>query len=378
MKNILEGSRAIAEAVKACKPDVIAAYPITPQTHIVEDLAKFVADGDMDSEYIMVESEFAAASAVQGSSAAGSRTYTATSSQGLFLMFEPLWASSGMRLPIVMTVANRSVSAPISIWNDQQDTISARDCGWLQLYGETNQEVADKTIQAYKIAENHDVLLPVMVCMDGFVLTHTTEPADVPDAKQVAEFLPPYKPKFKLDPKKPVTMGPVGFPKDYYKFRIQQQEAMDNALKVIEEVAKEFKDKFGRGTDGFIEQYGDGDVAIVSLGSVCGTIKDAIDDVGGIKLIKLECLRPFPEKKLVKVLKDFKAIGVLEKDISVGFGTGGVFAEIQSALYGENIPMLNFIAGIGGKDVTLPAIKDSIEKIKKAAKGEKVPEVTWI
>jgi pyruvate ferredoxin oxidoreductase alpha subunit len=376
-KTIVEGSRAAAEAVKLCKPKLIAAYPITPQTHIVEDLAKLIADGELDCEYVLVESEFSAQSAVQGASATGVRTYTATASQGLSLMYEVLGATSGMRLPVVMTVANRALSAPINIWNDQQDTIAVRDCGWIQLYCETIQEVVDKTIQAYKIAENHKVLLPVMVCMDGFILTHTTEPVDIPEQSEVDSFLPEYKPLFKLDSDHPVTMGPVGFPTDYYKFRIQQFEAMKNSLKIIEDCSKEFTKEFNRGGNGLIEEYGDGDNVIISLGSVCGTIKDIIDETDNIRLIKLECFRPFPSKELKKAVNNASAIGVLEKDISIGFG-GAIWGEVKAVMQKENIPIINFIAGLGGRDITLPNIRDCFEVIKAAGLGKDVKEINWI
>jgi len=379
VRKILEGSRAVAEVVMSCKPDVIAAYPITPQTHIVEDLAKLVADGELDSKYIMVESEFSAQSACQGASAAGSRTYTATSSQGLALMYEALWASAGMRLPIVMTVANRALSAPINIWNDQQDTMAVRESGWIQLFAETNQEAVDNTIKAFKISEDHDVLIPSMVCMDGFVLTHTFEPVDIPTEDEVAKFLPEYKPKIKLDPKNPVTMGPVGFPDSYWKFRKQQNKAMSESVKVIKKVYSDFRKEFGRGEgNGLFKTYGDGDVAIVSLGSVCGTIKDVIDEVGGIRLIVVECFRPFPREELAKELDGMQAVGVLEKDISIGIGGGALWYELKAALQGKDIPTLSFVGGLGGRDITLDMVRSAIEKIKDAGNGKKVAETTWL
>ncbi|PIP17707.1 MAG: pyruvate ferredoxin oxidoreductase, partial [Parcubacteria group bacterium CG23_combo_of_CG06-09_8_20_14_all_35_9] len=281
MRKILEGSRAVAETIKLCKPQVVSAYPITPQTHIVEDLAQFKADGEAQYEYVRAESEFAAASIVEGASARGVRVYTATSSQGLLLMTEVLFNIAGMRLPVVMTCANRAVSAPISIWNDYQDAMTVRDSGWIMLFAENNQEVVDMHIQAYKIAEK--VSLPVMVNMDGFVLTHTFEPVDIPDEKLIDKFLGEYKPKKGqfLDPKNPVTLGALATPKHYMEIREDLHNELATSEKIIKKVSQEFKKTFGRNTGGVIETYkiGDAKVILVGMGSIIGTLREVVDEL---------------------------------------------------------------------------------------------------
>jgi len=379
MRDILEGSMALAEAVKLCRPAVIAAYPITPQTHIVEDLASMIANGELDSEYVMVESEHSAMSACLGAQATGVRTYTATSAQGLALMWEMLYIVSGMRMPVVMTNANRALSAPISIWNDQQDSIGARDSGWIQLYGETNQEIADTSIQAYMIGENHDVLLPVMVNMDGFTLTHTVEPVDIPAQEDVDSFLPPYKPLYELNPASPVTMGPIAFPDSFMEFRKQQHDAMGKALNVIKKTNEKFSDRFGRSYgDGLLEFYNmeNADYAIVAMGSIAGTVKHVLDraensDVG---LVRIRCYRPFPKDELKNALKDVESIGVIEKNIAPGFG-GAVGADLRSiGLYNTH----DFIAGLGGRDVRFEDIERIISEIRSAGDEDDLGRARWI
>ena len=281
MLKILEGSRAIAETIKSIGVDVVSAYPITPQTHIVEELAKIKADGEANFEYVRAESEFAAASIVEGASATGVRTYTATSSQGLLLMTEVLYNIAGMRLPVVMTDANRAISAPINIWNDQQDSISVRDAGWIQMYVENIQEAVDFHPIAYKLAEHKSIMLPVMVCMDGFILTHGIESVDMPSQEQVDKFLPPYKALYKVDVDKPMTLGPLVDPDSYMEARYAIQETHKDVLKMIPEMAAEFGKIFGRQYNGLIEEYKvkDADKVIVAMGSVCGSIKDVIDEL---------------------------------------------------------------------------------------------------
>ena len=276
---VVEGSYAVAHAVMCCRPDVISAYPITPQTHIVENLSQMVADGELDSEFLTVDSEFSALSVLVGSSVCGARCYSSTTSQGLALMYEVLYNVSGMRLPVVMNVANRAMGAPLNIWNDQQDAIGARDVGWLQIYAEDVQESVDATLQAYKIAEDPDIRLPIMVCMDGFILTHVYEPVELLDKDLAREFLPPYRPEHILDPKHPKTFGAFADPSTYTEFRYQQFEAQKKALDKIEKAAKEFEETFGRYYGGLLDSYHaeDAEVVIVTLGSVIGTIKDAID-----------------------------------------------------------------------------------------------------
>jgi pyruvate ferredoxin oxidoreductase alpha subunit len=374
---VLEGSRAVSETVKLCKPDVISAYPITPQTHIVEDLAKLVADGKLKSKFLEVESEFSAMSSMVGAVAAGSRVFTATSSQGLALMHEVLFATSGMRLPVVMVVANRALSAPINIWNDHSDTMAERDSGWIQLYTEDVQETVDTLIQAYKIAER--VLLPVMVCMDGFILTHVIEPVDIPNQKDVDEFLPKYEPTHAiLDTERPMTLGPFAYPEPYFELRKELEEAIQNSKEVIFEVnedfAKKFKRKYG---DGLIEEYkNDNDTVIVAMGSVCGTIKEVIDKRKDVGLVRIKCYRPFPKEKLIKTLKGKKTIIVLEKAVAYGLGTGPLFSEIRDTLYpfAEKSKFISVIAGLGGVDVRISQINVVIDKSKQMKDGE----VVWM
>jgi pyruvate ferredoxin oxidoreductase alpha subunit len=374
---VLEGSRAVSETVALCKPDVISAYPITPQTHIVEDLAKLVADGKLKSKFLEVESEFSAMSSVVGAVAAGSRVFTATSSQGLALMHEVLFATSGLRLPVVMVVANRALSAPINIWNDHSDTMAERDSGWIQLYTEDVQETVDTLIQAYKIAER--VLLPVMVCMDGFILTHVIEPVDIPDQKDVDEFLPRYNPDHAvLDTERPMTLGPFAYPEPYFDLRKELEEAIQNSKDVISEVNEEFVKKFKRKYgNGFIEEYkNDKDTAIVAMGSVCGTIKEVVDKRKDVGLVRIKCFRPFPKEELTNALKGKKTIIVLEKAVAHGLDSGPLFIEIRNVLYPftEKPKFIGVIAGLGGVDIRISQINDVIDKSKQMKDGE----VIWM
>jgi len=381
-REVMEGSKAVAEAVKLARPNVIAAYPITPQTHIVEDLAKMVAEGELRAEYVKVESEHSAMSACISACATGARVFTSTSSQGLALMHEMLFIASGMRLPVVMVNANRALSAPINIWNDQQDSMSERDCGWIQIYAEDNQEALDSVIQAYKIAEK--VRLPAMVCMDGFVLTHTVEPVEVPEQETVDSFLPAYKPKTKLDPEAPVAFGPIAFPDTYTEFRYGQEKAMQEALDEIKKTGKEFGKVFGR-SYGLIEEYNKNknDVLLVTLGSVAGTIKDVIDEeANNVGLIRVRAFRPFPEEEIRKALKDAKVVGVVEKDVSVGLGKGALCSEIRDALYSmphKNRPkVLSFVAGLGGRDIPMSSISNIIKTCRQGLEGKEAEEKSWV
>ncbi|MFH1835427.1 MAG: pyruvate synthase subunit PorA [Methanobacteriota archaeon] len=389
MKELIEASHAIAEAVKAIRPDVIAAYPITPQTHVVERLSDFVADGELKTEYINVESEFSALSACLGASATGVRSYTATASQGLSLMDEILYIVSGMRLPVCMTIVNRSLSAPINIWNDHQDSMTARDAGWIQVYGETGQEGYDLTLMQFKMSEDHRVLLPSMMCIDGFTLSHVYEPVYTLTDEQVRDFLPDYKPLHAvLDPKDPITQGPIGFPSHFMEFRRTQELAMRESLKVIEEVYNDFNKRFPMEIpDSRPEKYAhlehyhteDAEVILVAMGSVCGTIKDVIDEQRnkGVKvgLVKIITHRPFPFEALRAALKNAQKVAIIEKAISPGLG-GPVFGEIASALYDEeDRPELrNFIVGLGGRDVKL----DHVEKIIEMTKSDKGNKEEWM
>jgi pyruvate ferredoxin oxidoreductase alpha subunit len=372
MMRFIEGSIAVADAVRMCRPDVVSAYPITPQTHIVEALAEMVADCKLDAEYITVESEFSALSACLGAVAAGSRAYSATTSQGLFLMFEVCFNLAGMRLPMVMTVANRAVSAPISIWNDQQDSISLRDSGWLQFYAEDNQEAADLHYVAYKVAEDHQVLLPAMVCFDGFILTHTYEPVDMPTQEQVDAYLPKFVPHEKLDAQDPISFGMLATPDYYMEFRYANDQALQRSKEKIREAGKEFGAKFGRDYSAFVEGYRleDAETVIVALGSLCGTVKEAIDEMRAagkqVGLLKIRVFRPFPSQELAAALKGAKRIAVLDKNISLG-SKGAVALEVKDALYGSGIPVLDYIVGLGGRDIRK---RDIARIVELAEKGE--------
>jgi len=367
----IEGSHAVAEVVAMCRPNVISAYPITPQTHIVEELAVIVGEGRLDAEFVNVESEFAAASVVLGASAAGARAYTATSSQGLLLMTEVVYCIAGMRLPIVMTCANRAISAPLSIWNDQQDSMALRDAGWIQLHAEDNQEAADLHIQAFKIAEQTN--LPVMVCMDGFILTHAYEPVDIPDAKDIDAFLPPFKPTNIVDPRWPRGIGLFADPRFYMETRYILHRAMEKSGKVIKDVSADFAKTFGRNSGGFIKTYKlkDADLAIVSMGSVVGTIKELIDRLEEegkkVGLLEISSYRPFPRQEIYDTLKDKMNIVVLEKSISLG--RGGILASDvrwsfpRAEKKDRNIS--SFIAGLGGRDISMEHLRYMVEKVEK-------------
>ena len=369
MRKMIEGSRAVAEAVGLCRPEVISAYPITPQTHIVEELSQMVADGDIDAEYVRVESEHSAASVCLGAVAAGSRAYSATTSQGLMLMAEVLYNIAGMRLPLVITGVNRALSAPLSIWNDHQDTMALRDTGWLQLYAENSQEVLDMHIQAYKISEDDRVLLPVMVCMDGYVLTHTYESVDMPTQEEVDAFLPRYDPLYKLDPEDPYTLGAFADPSLYQEMRYEIQRDALASKAVVKEAARDFQSAFGRWMGDVVDPYRceDAETIFIGLGTVVGTIKDWVDarrEQGGkVGVLKLRCFRPFPLEELREALAEAKQVVVLEKAVSVG-GYGIVAAEVRAALHGQpNTPAtVCAMTGLGGRDVTFEVLDEMQER----------------
>lgn len=358
MKKFLEGSRAVAETIKLCRPDVIATYPITPQTHIVENLAEIKVLGLANFEYIKTESELSAASAVLGASAAGARVYTASASQGILLMTEVLFNIAGLNLPVVMTCANRAVSAPINIWNDHQDAMTVRDAGWIMFFAEDNQEASDLHIQAYKIAEQTS--LPTMVCMDGFSLTHTFEPVDLPDQKLVDRFLPkriPAAGQF-LDTKNPVSLGGISSPESYVHARKNLHEKLIASKVVIKKTAAEFNKLFSRKKkdDGFAQYIGPRNpkLIIIAMGSVLGTIRatllrENISDKIGI--LKIKCYRPFPGEEISKIILRIKPKHVAVLDRSISLGQGGILAgEIKNLC---PIGMVsNFIVGLGGEDVT--------------------------
>lgn len=368
-KKFLEGSRAVAEAVALCKPQVISAYPITPQTHIVAELAQMVSEGEIKAEYVNVESEHSAASVILGASAAGVRTYTATTSQGMLLMNEVIYNIAGMRLPCVMTLVNRSISAPLNIWTDHQDSISVRDAGWLQLYAENNQDTVDYMIQAFKLAEDHRVMLPVMICMDGFVLSHAYETIDIPSQEQVDRFLPPYSPIYKLDPADPMTFGAYAEPDKYTETRYMIHETMRRALPIISELSADFEKVFGRKSGGLIEGYKleDANTVIIALGSVNGIIRETVDQlrargrkVGSLKIISM---RPFPHDAVAQALAHARDVVVLDRAISLGSG-GPLATEVRSCLAGKRgAPKVRgVIGGLGGRDITEKTIREALDK----------------
>ncbi|WOX57492.1 transketolase C-terminal domain-containing protein [Methanoculleus receptaculi] len=356
MLEIMEGSHAVAEIVKRCRPQVIAAYPITPQTHIVEALAQMVADCELDADYITVESEFSALSACLGASAAGSRVYSATTSQGLALMFEVCFNVAGLRQPIVMTIANRSLGAPLSIWNDQQDSISLRDSGWLQVYAEDNQEAVDLHMIAYRVCEDHDVLLPAFVCFDGYVLTHTYEPVSIPTQEEVDAYLPAFNPYQRLDASNPLSFGMYATPDYYMEFRYEIDRAQHRAKEVFAKAGREFARQFERDYSAPVEGYRleDADTAIVAMGSICGTAKDAVDemrDAGKTAgLLKIRMFRPFPAEEIRDALKGVSTVAVLDRNISLGSG-GGVGTEVKAALSGSGTAVYDYIVALGGRDI---------------------------
>lgn len=369
-KTFVSGDEAVALGVRLARPHVIAAYPITPQTITVERLADYVEDKSLKSEYIFVESEHSAMAACIGSSAMGARTFTATSSQGLLYMCECIHYASGSRLPIVMMNANRSIAAPWNIYGDQRDSLSQLDSGWIQLYVENAQEALDTVIQAYKIAEDPEIMTPVMVNLDGFVLTHTYELVEIPEQDKVDKFIPFQNYENKMDLDNPrstcITAGPLW----NTEFRYQQHHAILNAAQKIKEADVEYKKLFERTYGGLVEQYccEDADVILVTLGSVTGTARIVVDSLRAkgekVGLLKLRCLRPFPREEVVDILKNAKAIGVLEKDISFGY-EGAVFTDVNSALSSlENGPKtFNFIAGLGGRNISKDDIQEMYEEL---------------
>lgn len=374
----VEGSKAVAQAVAACRPQVICAYPISPQTHIVEELSRLVKAGELAGcEYVNVESEFAAMSGAIGASAVGARSYTATASQGLLYMVEAVYNASGMGLPVVMTVANRAIGAPINIWNDHGDTMSQRDSGWLQLYATTNQEAADLHVQAFRIAE--ELSVPVMVCMDGFVLTHAMEAVDVPDQAMVDAFLPPFEPRQVLDPDSPVSMGAMVGPEAFTEVRYLAHRRQLDALETIPRVAREFADAFGRESGGLLHTYraDDAETLVLSLGSVYGTLQDVVDaerKVGvPVGLVGLTSFRPFPAEAVRAAVGNARRLVVLERALAVGVG-GIVTADVRAALQGLPVDLRTVVAGLGGRPITARSLHEMLGR----ALAEDLPDLTFL
>lgn len=375
----LTGGEAVAEAMRQIGPEVVAAYPITPQTPIIETFAKFVADGAVDTELIDVESEHSALSAVVGAASSGVRSMTATSSQGLALMAEVVYIASGLRLPIVMAISNRALSAPINIHCDHTDSMMLRDSGWMQFYSENAQEAYDNTLIALTVAENKKVQLPAMVMQDGFITSHNVENVLILDDRKVKGFVGKYEPDYPLlDMKNPVTVGPLDLFDYFFEHKYQQVEAMEEARKVIREADKKFYALTGRNY-GFVENYktSDAEYVIVALSSTCGTAKMVVDDLRkqGKKagLLKIRVLRPFPEKEIAKALEGKKAVAVLDRSLSYGIFSP-VFMEVRSALYGVNRkPRLqNYIYGLGGRNIGLRDIAKVFDELMKGKISENV------
>jgi pyruvate ferredoxin oxidoreductase alpha subunit len=382
MKKVITGDHAVAIGAKLSRAEVVPAYPITPQTLIIEHIADFVNDGEMDAKFLMMESEHSVMSAAAAAEAAGARVFTATSSQGLAFMHEMVYFTAPMRLPVVMVNANRTLGGPPGIWCEYNDSMGARDSGWLQVYVEDNQEALDMIIQAYRIAEDKRVLLPVMPCLDGFILTHTVEPVDIPEQQDVDSFLPQYEPDVILDPARPAMIGTF-MPAEYImELRRQTAGAVESAKKVIKEVNDGFAARFGRDYGGLIDTYmmDDAQAALVTMGTVTSTSRQVVDELRQegkkVGLIKLRFFRPFPSEELKNVLKDIAAVGVVDRSLSF-IGGGQAFNEVRSALYGLSIPIMNHLAGLGGRDVTEMQIKSMFELTLSAAKGEKVKTINW-
>ena len=365
----MEVSIAAAEAVKQCNVDVISAYPITPQTHVVEYLSELVANGELDAEFFCVESEHSALSVCVGASATGARSFTCTSSQGLALMSEITYIASALRLPIVMIIANRALSAPISIWNDHSDVMSIRDCGWIQFFAENGQDVYDQVFCAYRLAEDKEVLLPVIINMDGFTLSHVIEPIELIDQEKIDQFLPTYKPILSLHPDRPVTMGGIALPAIFTETKKAQEVAIKSSMPKILETWKAFGDMTGRYYNP-VETYKteDAETILVIMGSYGETASVAVDmmreEGRSVGLVKIRLWRPFPFEEFKKATQNAKQLVVVDRAVSVGAG-GPVASEVKAALYGEDQrpSVYNFVAGLGGRDV---APQDFIKMVDKA------------
>ena len=356
----LSGNEATAIAMKQINPDVVAAFPITPSTEIPQYFSTFVANGEVDTEFVAVESEHSAMSATIGAEAAGARAMTATSANGLSLMWEMIYIASSLRLPIVMALVNRAVSGPLNIHNDHSDAMGVRDAGWIMLFSENNQEAYDNMLMAHRIAEHKDVLLPVMVCQDGFITSHSIENIQLENDEDVKKFVGEYKPEhYLLNDKEPMAIGPLDLQAYLFEHKAQQGEAMKNAKKVIKEVAEDFEKWTGRKYE-FFEKYklDDAEIAIVCMNSTAGTIKAVVDKLRekGVKagLLKLRMFRPFPAEEIAEALSHLKAVAVLDKADSLNAAGGALFEDVTSAMYvnKKQVPMVNYVYGIGGRDTT--------------------------
>ena len=376
----LSGNEAAATAMKQINPDVVAAFPITPSTEIPQYFSTFVSNGSVDTEFVAVESEHSAMSACIGAEAAGARAMTATSANGLSLMWEMIYIASSLRLPIVMSLVNRAVSGPLNIHNDHSDAMGVRDSGWIMLFSENNQEAYDNLIMAHKIAENKDVLLPLMVCQDGFITSHSIENIELIEDEKVKEFVGKYKPEhYLLNDKEPMAIGPMDLQAYLFEHKYQQAEAMRNAKKVILEVAKEFEKMTGRKYDLFEEyRLDDAEIAVVCMNSTAGTTKDVVDSLRekGIKagMLKVRVFRPFPAEEIAKSLSHLKAVAVLDKADSLNGAGGALFEDVVSGMYvnGNNVKALSYVYGIGGRDTTTKEIEQVYTDLQEVANSGKV------
>ena len=376
----LSGNEASSVAMRQINPDVVAAFPITPSTEIPQYFSTFVSNGQVDTEFVAVESEHSAMSACIGAEAAGARAMTATSSNGLSFMWEMLYIASGSRLPIVLSLVNRAVSGPLNIHNDHSDAMGVRDAGWIMLFSENNQEVYDNLIMAHQIAEHKDVCLPLMVCQDGFITSHSIENIELIEDDKVKEFVGKYKPEhYLLNHEEPIAVGPMDLQAYLFEHKFQQAEAMRNAKKVILEVADRFEKLTGR-KYGFFEEYRleDADIAIVCMNSTAGTTKSVVDELRkkGIKagLLKIRVFRPFPAEEVAKALSHLKAIAILDKTDSVNAAGGPLFEDVTSSMYTQNVhvPAVNYVYGIGGRDTTTKEISGVFSDLQEIAKSGKV------
>lgn len=372
----LSGNEATAIAMKQINPDVVAAFPITPSTEIPQYFSTFVSNGEVDTEFVAVESEHSAMSATIGAEAAGARAMTATSANGLSLMWEMIYIASSLRLPIVMALVNRAVSGPLNIHNDHSDAMGVRDAGWIMLFSENNQEAYDNMLMAHRIAEHKDVKLPVMVCQDGFITSHSIENIELENDEEVKKFVGQYKPEhYLLNDKEPIAIGPLDLQAYLFEHKAQQAEAMKNAKKVIKEVAKEFEKWTGRKYE-FFEKYklDDAEIAIVCMNSTAGTTKAVVDELRekGVKagLLKLRMFRPFPAEEIAEALQGLKAVAILDKADSLNSAGGALFEDVTSAMYvnKKQVPMVNYIYGIGGRDTTTMQIESVYNDLQEIVK----------
>ncbi len=380
----LTGNEAIAKAMQQVNPDVVAAYPITPQTEIVQIFSKYVADGEVDTEFVTVESEHSAMSAVVGAAAGGARSMTATSANGLALMWEVVYIAASTRLPIVMPVVNRALSAPINIHCDHSDAMGARDSGWIQLFSENAQEAYDNAMQAVRIGEHKDVLLPVMVNLDGFIISHAVENFNINETEKVQEFVGEYKPEHSLlDKENPITVGPLDLQDYYFEHKRQQSEAMKYALQAVKEVGQEYGRLTGREYGYFTEyRVDDAEIVLIGLGSTMGTAKAAVDELReqGIRvgLIKIRMFRPFPGEELARALAHVPVVGVLDRAESFSLNGGPLFMDMHVALYGQEHKLYDFIYGLGGRDTNVSHLKGIFSMLQKAKDGEALDRVNYI